>query len=98
MWGTTNTNIEDWPYFCGDGQTLETTFKILELGERFTGKHQNRRERYIYMTKHSPENRPPGHETDLFLPEPESVLHDRKMTCGSDHWMHARWKLASTLL
>ena len=50
------------------------------------------------MTKHSPENRPPGHETDLFLPEPESVLHDRKMTCGSDHWMHARWKLASTYI
>ena len=49
MWGTTNTNIEDWPYFCGDGQTLETTFKILELGERFTGKHQNRGERDIYI-------------------------------------------------
>ena len=42
------------------------------------------------MTKHSPEIRPPGHETDLFLPEPESILHGRQVkTCGSDHWMHA---------
>ena len=30
------------------------------------------------MAKHSPENRPPRHETDLFLPEPESVLQIAK--------------------
>ena len=54
---------------------------------------------YIYMAKHSPENRPPGHETDLFLPEPESVLestdgwHAEVTTgCMRKNWLQHSYK------
>ena len=51
------------------------------------------------MAKHSPENRPPGHETDLFLPEPESVLestdgwHAEVTTgCMQQDWLQHSYK------